>query len=148
MADYGVYFSITNNTGAALGLSSTNLDDATYDGPTSIPSNNQSTLVHLDDPDFSEGASGTIVFSGSINGVVRQYSWYGSCPVGSSNDAEGPGITEWSGEGGHPTNINIYIDATTPGWTQGAQNNLTAGEAAPKVKPRNVPGVMVKFEKK
>lgn len=117
MANFGVYFNITNNTGASLALIGTNLDDADYDGPQTILSNNQSTLVHLNDPDFSEGASGTITFAGYIEGQPRQYTWYGSCPVGSDNSAAGPGITYWTGPGGHPTTINIYIDATTAGWT-------------------------------
>jgi hypothetical protein len=117
MANFGVYFNVTNNTGSPLGFMRADLDDATYDGPSSIPSQPQPTVVHLNDPYFSEGASGTVYFLGSVGGQLRQYAWYGSCPVGSSNEAAGPGITSWTGPSGHPTNINIFIDASTTGWT-------------------------------
>lgn len=125
MANFGVYFNITNNTGATLGFMRADLDDATYDGPAAIPSQPQPTLVHLNDPYFSEGASGTVYFLASVGGQLRQYAWYGSCPVVGDNAAAGPGITNWSGTSGHPTTINIFIDANTPGWTPWPSNELT-----------------------
>lgn len=117
MANFGVYFNITNNTGTTLGFMRADLDHASYDGPTAIPSQPQPTSIHLNDPDFMAGASGTIYFVGAIGGQMRQYAWYGSCPVRGDNQAAGPGITTWTGPNGHPLTINIYIDEKTPGWT-------------------------------
>lgn len=119
MADFGVYFMITNTmTGSDLNYVGSQLDGATYDGPQTIPANGQQTQVHLNDPNFSEGAEGTVNFIAVVKGVVRQYAWYGSCPVSSSNQASGPGITQWTGQRGHPNYITISIDVNTPGWTQ------------------------------
>jgi hypothetical protein len=110
MANFGVYFNIINNTGATLGFMRADLDDATYVGPTSIPSQVQPTVIHLNDPYFGESASGTIYFLANVGGQLRQYAWYGS-----PEQAAGPGITSWPN--GYPTSINIFIDANTPGWT-------------------------------
>ncbi len=151
MANFGVYFEITNNTGRDLSYVSSDLDDARYDGPQTIPSNNQPTEVHLDDPYFSEGASGTVYFITQIKGVIRKYAWYGSCPVGSDNSASGPGITHWTGPHGHPTYINIYIDGNTPGWTTLGVESASAPthkemKAAAAGKTPSNPKKMVKFK--
>ncbi|HEV7645480.1 MAG TPA: hypothetical protein VGO50_16175 [Pyrinomonadaceae bacterium] len=148
MANFGVYFEITNNTGRDLSYVGSDLDDATYDGPQTIPSNNQPTEVHLDDPHFSEGASGTVYFIVQMKGVIRKYAWYGSCPVGSDNSASGPGITNWTGPRGHPTYINIYIDGNTPGWTALGADSPTHKEikAAAAGKTPADPKKMVKFK--
>jgi hypothetical protein len=128
MANFGVYFNITNNTGATLGFMRADLDDATYDGPAMIPSQAQPTTVHLNDPDFGEGASGTVFFVANVGGQLRQYAWYGSCPTGSANQAAGPGITTWTGPSGHPVTITIYIDANTSGWTPWPSAALTTSK--------------------
>jgi hypothetical protein len=148
MANFGVYFEITNNLGHDLSYVGSDLDDATYDGPQTVPSNGQATEVHLDDPYPSEGASGTVYFIAQLKGVIRKYAWYGSCPVMSSNSASGPGITTWTGSSGHPTVINISIDANTPGWTPLGADAPTHKDmkAAAAGKTPSDPKNMVKFE--
>jgi len=117
MANFGVCFSITNNTGATLGFMRADLEGATYDGPVSIPSKAQPTLVHLNDSNFTEEVSVTVYFLASVGGRLRQYAWYGSYSVVGSNAAAGPGITNCSGANDQPITINVFIDANTPGWT-------------------------------
>lgn len=119
--DYGIYFQITNNTGAALNYINGSYSHAKYDGPNPIPSNNQPTTVHIDDPDHFEGAEATINFLANVNGQLREYSWYGNCPVWhANNSADGPGVESFN-TGGHPLTVTIYVDANTPGWTPWGQ---------------------------
>jgi len=117
MANFGVYIQISNNTGVALGYVGSDAGSCSpCTAPPSIPSGGQGT-VHFDDPCFSEGAEGTVYYLALIDGKMRKYAWYGSCPVVGSNEASGPGIQTWTGPSGHPTNITVYIDQNTPGWT-------------------------------
>lgn len=121
MADFGVYFEVTNNLGASLSYLKSDLVDATYDGPSSIPSDGAPHAVHLADPYVARGAGGTVYFTAVVAGELRQYAWYGTCPVWSPNNgANGPGVLRFNGSG-HPLTITIAIDAATPGWTPVSQ---------------------------
>lgn len=117
MADFGVYFEVTNNLGVPMYYLKSDLIDATYDGPASIPSDGQPHVVHLDDPYAFRGAEGTVHFTADIDGELRQYSWNGTCPVWSSaNGASGPGVLRFNGTG-HPLTVTVAVDTTTPRWT-------------------------------
>jgi phospholipase C len=120
MADYGIYFQITNGLGAPLNFLkfvSAEGDCCTYDGPASIPSDGQPHAVHLADPCFATGAEGTAYFYAVVQGQRRQYGWYGNCPVWSAgNGASGPGVLTWNGDG-HPLTVTVAVDPQTPGWT-------------------------------
>lgn len=117
MADFGVYFEVTNNLGVPMYYLKSDLVDATYDGPASIPSDGQPHLVHLADPYAFRGAEGTVYFTADINGELRQCAWCGTCPVWSSdNGASGPGVLRFNGTG-HPLTVTVAVDATTQGWT-------------------------------
>jgi hypothetical protein len=120
MADYGIYFQITNGLGVPLNFLkfvSAEGDCCTYDGPASIPSDGQPHAVHLADPCFATGAEGTAYFYAVVQGQRRQYGWYGNCPVWSDvNGASGPGVLAWNG-GGHPLTVTIAVNPQTPGWT-------------------------------
>jgi phospholipase C len=121
VADFGVYFQITNNLGAPLSYLKSSLVDATYDGPSLIPSDGQPHRVHLNDPYFARGAEGTVYFTAVVNGQLRQYAWYGSCPVWSSdNSVGGPGVLDYN-KGGHPLTVTIAVAPTTPGWSKVTQ---------------------------
>ena len=121
MADFGVYFEITNNLGAPLSYLKSDLVDATYDGPSEIPSDGEPHVVHLADPYFARGGEGTVYFTAVVDGVLRQYSWYGSCPVWSAdNAAKGPGIARFNG-GGHPLTVVASLRPSTGGWTPAKQ---------------------------
>jgi hypothetical protein len=145
MADFGVYFMITNTmTGSDLKYVSSNLDGATYDGPQTIPADGQQHQVHLDDPFPSEGAAGTVNFMATVNGQMRQYSWYGSCPVVASNEAHGPGIQSWTGPRGHPNYIYIVIGVNTPPALEAAED-IRAARAAAAGKTPSDPKKTVKF---
>ena len=128
MADFGVYFQITNALGSPLGFAgfeSAEGDCCTYDGPGSIPNDSQPHQVHLNDPCFSRGAEGVVFFVASVQGQLRQYTWYGDCPVGSpDNHASGPGILSWN-KTGHPLTVTISVNPGTPGWTQWPPAQLT-----------------------
>ena len=118
MANFGVYIEITNSTGAPLGFMRADAGSCSpCSAPPQIPSDGQSHEVHFNDPCFSEGAEGTVYYVAMIGGQMRQYAWYGSCPVTGSNAASGPGINSWTGPSGHPTRISVFINAQTPGWT-------------------------------
>lgn len=149
MADFGVYFMVTNTmTGCDLKFAGSNLDGATYDGPQSIPADSQPHQVHLDDPFPSEGAAGTINFVATVNGQMRQYSWFGSCPVIQSNEAHGPGIQSWIGPSGHPNRIFIVINENTPGWNPAGSAepaDIRALRAAAAGKSPSDPTKTVKF---
>src|ERR1017187_1986039 len=118
--DFGVYFQITNGLPAALHFSrfvSSEGACCTYDGPQAIPNDSKPHHVHLNDPCSGRGAEGTVYFIADVDGVNREYSWHGNCPVWSANNvASGPGITAFN-KGGHPLTVTIAIDAATPGWT-------------------------------
>jgi phospholipase C len=117
MADYGVYFEVTNNLGVPLSYLKSDLIDATYDGPLTIPSDGVPHVVHLADPYVGRGAEGTVYFTASVDGNLRQYAWYGSCPVWSpDNAASGPGVLRFN-VGGHPLTVTLAVTPTTPGWT-------------------------------
>jgi phospholipase C len=121
MADFGVYFEVTNNVGVPLSYLKSDLVDATYDGPSTIPSDGVPHLVHLADPYFARGAEGTVHFTAVVDGHLRQYAWYGSCPVWSAdNAARGPGVLQFN-RGGHPVTVTIAISPSTPGWTAVSQ---------------------------
>jgi phospholipase C len=119
MADFGVYFEITNALGAPLYFS--RFDSAeggccTYDGPQSIPNDGRPHQVHLNDPCSGRGAEGTAYFIADVVGSLREYAWHGDCPVwSSSNHADGPGISSFN-SGGHPLTVTIAVDPATPGW--------------------------------
>jgi phospholipase C len=56
-----------------------------------------------------------------VDGVLRQYAWYGSCPVWSSdNAARGPGVARFNG-GGHPLTVIANVKPATAGWTPAKQ---------------------------
>jgi phospholipase C len=120
MADYGVYFEIVNTIGAPLNFlkfESTEGDCCLYDGPASIPSDGLPHRVRLADPCPLRGAGGTAFFSALVHGHLRQYAWYGDCPVWSPNNrATGPGIRDYNATG-HPLTVSIGVNADTPGWT-------------------------------
>jgi hypothetical protein len=115
--DFGIYFQITNNTGATLNYMTGDYHHAKYEGPATIPSNDKPTTVHIGDPDHFEGAEATISFLATINGQMREYTWYGNCPVWSGNNtANGPGTISYN-TGGHPLTVTVLLDASTEGWT-------------------------------
>jgi phospholipase C len=117
MADYGVYFEVTNTLGAPLSYLRSDLIDARYDGPSSIPSDGIPHVVHLADPRFARGAEGTVYFTAVVDGVLRQYAWYGNCPVWSpTNIARGPGVLRFN-QTGHPLTVTLAVAEATPGWT-------------------------------
>jgi phospholipase C len=117
LADFGVYFEVTNNLGVPLSYLKSDLVDATYDGPSSILSDGLPHLVHVADPYAFRGAEGTVYFTAEIDGEIRQYGWYGTCPVWSTdNAASGPGVLRFNA-GGHPLTATIAVDPSTPGWT-------------------------------
>jgi phospholipase C len=121
MADFGVYFEVTNNLSAPLSYLKSDLVDATYDGPSTIPADGVPHVVHLADPYGFRGAEGTVYFTAVVDGALRQYAWYGTCPVWSpDNGANGPGVLRFNG-GGHPLTVTIAVDASTPGWTPVSQ---------------------------
>jgi phospholipase C len=121
MADFGVYFEVTNNLGVPLFYLKSDLTDAAYRGPSSIPSDGAPHLVHLADPHFLRGAKATVYFTAEVGGELRQYAWYGACPVWSpDNEANGPGVLRFN-QGGHPLTVTLVVDPSTPGWTQGSQ---------------------------
>src|SRR5450759_3238953 len=115
MADYGVYFEVTNNLGVPLSYLKADLIDATYDGPLTIPSDGVPHVVHLADPYVARGAEGTVYFTALVDGNLRQDAWYGSCPVWSpDNAARGPGVLRFN-RGGHPLTVTLAFVPTTPG---------------------------------
>lgn len=117
MADFGVYFEITNNIGVPLYFAKADLVGATYEGPTSIPSDGAPHLIHLKDPNFAQGADGTVFFNADLDGEVRQYAWYGTCPAWSpNNQATGPGLLRFNASG-HPLTVIIAVEAATTGWS-------------------------------
>src|SRR5215469_10084861 len=120
MADYGVYFEIVNTLGTPLNFlkfESAEGNCCVYDGPSSIPSDGSAHRVHLADPCFARGAAGTAYFFAVVGGQVRQYAWYGDCPVWSpDNHASGPGISNFNSTG-HPLTVSISVNPGTPGWT-------------------------------
>jgi phospholipase C len=116
VADFGVYLEVTNNLGVPLSYLKADLVDATYEGPPTIPSDGTPHLVHLADPYAFRGAGGTVYFTADVGGELRQYAWYGTCPVWSpDNDASGPGLLRFNGSG-HPLTATITVAPTTPGW--------------------------------
>lgn len=118
MANFGVYIDITNATGAPLGFMRADSGSCSpCNAPPTIPSDGQQYEVHFNDPCFSEGAEGTVYYLATVGGQMRQYAWYGSCPVSGANVTSGPGLASWSGPTGHPLRVEIFINATTPGWT-------------------------------
>lgn len=120
MADYGVYFEVTNTIGVPLyflKFESAEGDCCRYNGPQVIPSDGIPHRVHLADPCFARGAEGTAYFYALVHGHIRQYAWYGDCPVWSpNNNARGPGIRDFNGTG-HPLTVTIGVNIDTPGWT-------------------------------
>jgi hypothetical protein len=152
MANFGVYIQITNQTGQPLGFVASDSGGCSpCTAPPTIPSDGRSYTVHFGDPCFSEGAEGTVYYLTLIDGKMRKYAWYGSCPVTGSNEAEGPGIQSWTGPHGHPTYITVLIDKNTPGWTpfppdKIAETKLSKAAAAGK-KPSD-PTKLVKWKGK
>lgn len=122
--DFGIYFQITNHLPLPLYFSRFESSEGTccaYAGPQEIPNDGAVHTVHLNDPCGGVGAEGTAFFIANVDGSLRQYAWYGNCPVWSpTNNATGPGITAFN-TGGHPLTVNVAIDSLTPGWTQAAQ---------------------------
>jgi hypothetical protein len=118
VADFGVYFMVTNNLGPGGDLAFDGADQGSgtqYDGPNVIPANGQTTTVHLNDTGFWEGAEGTVHFHATVAGQPRHFDWYGSCPVGSaSNSWSGPGIIDANG-GGHPLRVTIDVNPSSSG---------------------------------
>jgi phospholipase C len=118
--DYGVYFQITNGLGVPLYFSrfvSAEGNCCTYDGPQWIPNDSKPHQVHLNDPCGGRGAEGTAYFIAEVGDELREYAWYGDCPVWSStNNATGPGVTAYN-RGGHPLTVTVAVDRSTPGWT-------------------------------
>lgn len=124
MADYGVYFQISNELGTPLiflKFESAEGDCCTYAGPASVPADGQPHAVHLNDACIGRGAEGTAYFYAVVQGQLRQYAWYGSCPVWSpDNAASGPGATDWNSTG-HPLTVTVAVNPQTPGWTRVSQ---------------------------
>ncbi len=120
MADFGVYFMITNKTSEVLSFVGVDhLDHASWDesNPKLIPNDGKPYKIHLNDPDTAAGAGGVIHYVGHIKGEYRYYAWYGDCPVWHKyNSANGPGITSWN-DTGHPLTVTIFVDDNTKGWT-------------------------------
>ncbi len=152
MANFGVYIEITNNTGAPLGFMRADSGSCSpCNAPPTIPSDGRQYEVHFDDPCFSEGAEGTVYYLAKIDNQMREYAWYGSCPVVGSNNASGPGIGNWTGPGGHPTRISVFINAQTPGWTLWPTSSISetkAMRAAAAGKKPSDPNKRVKFKSK
>lgn len=149
MADFGVYFMITNMTGSDLSYSHSDLNDAMYAGPQTVPADGQQHEVHVNDPFPNEGATATVYFLANIQGHMRQYAWFGSCPVIQSNQAYGPGITSWTGASGHPNHIFITINENTPGWSpigSAERVDIRAARAAAAGKSPSDPKKTVKFK--
>lgn len=119
MADFGIYFQVVNTLPVPLHFSrfkSAEGGACTYNGPQSIPNDGKPHRVHLNDPRASVGAEGTAYFIADIDGVVREYAWYGDCPVWSpKNRAHGPGVSDYN-RGGHPLTVTIAVDESTNGW--------------------------------
>lgn len=122
--DFGIYFQITNGLGVPLYFSrfvSSEGNCCTYDGPQSIPNDSKPHQVHLFDPCSGRGAEGTAYFIAEVEDELREYAWYGNCPVWSStNNASGPGISAYN-TGGHPLTVTIAVDDSTSGWTLAGQ---------------------------
>lgn len=110
MADFGVYFNVTNRTGKSLTFKQFNSAEgdcckASY--PPVIPSDSVPHQIHLTDPCFSTGAEGTIIYE--ADGSEGPYAWYGDCPVGTpDNHASGPGVLSYN-HGGHPLTVTIDL---------------------------------------
>lgn len=132
MPDYGIYIRIINNTGQPLNFIKAKAGNCSLpcDAPTTIPSDGKEYTIHFNDPCFAQGTEGTVYYIARINGEMRTYAWFGSCPMFDPNEAKGPGIVSWE-EKGHPTTIVVVLDADTPGWTTLSQSEVK-GEAASK----------------
>jgi phospholipase C len=122
--DFGVYFQITNQLPVPLyfwKFVSAEAGCCTYSGPSSVPNDGQPHQVQLNDPCAGRGAEGTAYFIAEVDGVVRQYAWYGNCPVwSSSNGASGPGVSAFN-TSGHPLTVAVSVDTDTPGWVPAGQ---------------------------
>ncbi|MFV0309570.1 MAG: alkaline phosphatase family protein [Desertimonas sp.] len=118
MGSRGINFQIINQLGVSLQFLRFEPGDgggSVFAGPTTVPTGPGPTIVRVDDTRSDEGASGTASFIAEVDGEVRQYAWYGDCPVLSSNKASGPGVQGFTS--GHPLNVVIAVDVDTPGWT-------------------------------
>jgi hypothetical protein len=111
MADFGVYFNVTNRTGKALmfkGFNTPEPDCCKASYPPVIPSDSVPHQIHLTDPCFSTGAEGSILYADD-GSADTSYNWYGDCPVGSpDNHASGPGVVSYN-KGGHPLTVTIDL---------------------------------------
>lgn len=111
MADFGVYFNVTNRTGKPLiykQFNSAEGDCCMASYPQIIPSDSAPHQIHLTDPCTSMGAEGTIFYSGDGT-ETPAYAWYGDCPVGSpDNHASGPGVVSYN-HGGHPLTVTVDL---------------------------------------
>src|SRR5215218_8080698 len=125
MADYGVYFEITNKLPAPLCFTNFRPLDSGCgwdpSNPTVIPNDGNPHQLHFTDPNTGEGAEGWMTYVADVRGVSRQYVWHGDCPVWSpTNKTDGPGVSNFNSSG-HPLTVTIAIDEATTGWTEPAQ---------------------------
>lgn len=117
MANFGVYLSVKNSMTRPMyvDLSRSSLDSCSWGSgspPTPIKAG-QSATIYMNDDEASIGARGTATYFIVEPEETKYYSFYGSCPVGSSsNGCTGPGLGSWN-DSGHPLNASFEITTST-----------------------------------
>ena len=110
MANFGVYMTIDNREGDfELEKVDEMLDDSAWEKSPPEKIGFEVVNLHVRDIVPSVGGRGSVTYAyKNPRGIEKKMTFYGSCPVGSSNGYSGPGLQGGSPHG-HPLRLHFTL---------------------------------------